>query len=151
MKYYQMTIVCSKAENIAICEPRSWNPFISARVNGCVLTTKTLQSNSNPVYNSKLLFPLTYPILNDKITMRMWSNSNGFSSNIYIANIPEHPNQSDYFNVSKILAHDGRMSSRWINIYGPEPSNRGPRTKGRIEGSCWLGRVLLSFNIMPYE
>jgi hypothetical protein len=43
------------------------------------------------------------------------------------------------------------MSTRWINIYGPEPSQRGQRTKGRAEGSCWLGRVLLAFNLMPYD
>ena len=29
--------------------------------------------------------------------------------------------------------------------------DRGPRTKGRREGSCWLGRVLLSFNLQPNE
>ena len=46
----------------------------------------------NPVYNQKLLFPLSYPILNDKITMRMWSDNKGLTSNTYIANIPEHPN-----------------------------------------------------------
>ena len=86
-----MAIVISKAENIAICEQRSWNPFISARVNGCVLPTKC-QANSNPVFNQKLMFPLTYPILNDKITMRIWSDNKGLTSNSYIANIPEHPN-----------------------------------------------------------
>lgn len=86
-----MAIVICKAENIAICEQRNWVPFISARVNGCVLTTKS-QSNMNPVYNQKLLFPLSYPILNDKITMRMWSDNKGLTSNSYIANIPEHPN-----------------------------------------------------------
>ena len=46
---------------------------------------------------------------------------------------------------------DGRMPSRWINIYGPEPSLRGVRTKGRSEGSCWLGRVLLSFNLISFD
>ena len=43
------------------------------------------------------------------------------------------------------------MPPRWINIYGPEPKNRGIRTKGRIEGSSWLGRILLAFNIMPFD
>lgn len=83
--------------------------------------------------------------------MRIWSKGIGLVSNSYIANIPEHPNQNDFFNISKLLACDGRMSTRWVNIYGPEPSQRGQRTKGRAEGSCWLGRVLLAFNLMPYD
>lgn len=83
--------------------------------------------------------------------MRIWSKGIGLQSNTYIANIPEHPNQNDFFNISKLLACDGRMTTRWINLYGPEPSQRGQRTKGRSEGSCWLGRVLLAFNLMPYD
>ena len=66
-------------------------------------------------------------------------------------NIPENPNQNDYYNISKILACDGRMTPKWINIYGLEPSQRGPRTKGKAEGSSWLGRVLLFFNLTSYD
>ena len=74
------------------------------------------------------MFPITYPILNDKIQMRLWSKVSGLSANHYIANIPEHPSSSDYFNISKLLASDGRMTSRWINLYGPEPKDRGVKT-----------------------
>ena len=87
-----MSIVISKGENIAVGETNSWNPFISARVNGCVLTSRTAANTSNPIFNSKSMFPLTYPILNDKITMRIWSDCKGLSPNIYIGNLPEHPN-----------------------------------------------------------
>lgn len=67
------------------------NPFVSMRVNGCVLATKIVSGNSNPLFNNRLQFPITYPILNDKITTRIWSKTGSFAPDIFIANIPEHP------------------------------------------------------------
>ena len=76
-----------------------------------------------------------YPILNDKITMRIWHKMPGLKANQFIANIPEHPSATDNFNLSKLLAQDGRMSARWINLYGVKPLERSGRTKGKKEGS----------------
>jgi hypothetical protein len=103
-KLYQLSIVVMKAENLPNVDGSSVHPFISARVNGCVLTSKEISKNNNPVFNSKMMFPITYPILNDKITMRVWSKTGGFSSNIYIGNIPEHPQENDWFNLSKLMS-----------------------------------------------
>lgn len=150
-KCYQLNVVVSKAENIHPISGDAVHPFISCRVNGCVLTTKIMKENQNPHFLQKLMFPITCPVLNDKITMRIWSKVSGFSANHYIANIPEHPTANDFFNISKLISCYGRMSTRWFNLYGPHPLDRGPRTKGLREGSVYLGRVLLAFSISPND
>lgn len=89
-KTYQLTAMVIKAEHLPLFEG-SVHPFISCRANGFVLTSKKVVNNSEPVFNSKINFPITYPILNDKITMRIWSENSGLSANSFIANIPESP------------------------------------------------------------
>jgi len=103
VKSYQLTIVVMKAEGLPDSGLGSVNPFVSARVNGCVLTTKIVNANKTPLFQQKLLFPISAPILNEKITARIWSNNPGLTPNTFIANIPEHPSEFDYFNLSKIL------------------------------------------------
>ena len=76
-------------------------PFVSARVSGCVLTTSS-KLNANPTFYTKLKFPIFYPVLNDRITMRIWAHRKA-QSNVFIASIPEHPNQHDNFQISKLL------------------------------------------------
>jgi len=49
------------------------------------------------------------------------------------------------------MSQDGKMPYRWINLYGTPPLLRSDKTKGKKEGSHWLGRVLISFNIIPAE
>jgi len=73
------------------------------------------------------------------------------SSNIFIANIPEHPQENDFFNISKLLNSDGRMTPRWINLYGVPPSERSIKTKSLREGTSYLGRVLFAMNMSPAE
>ena len=89
-KKYQLTITIVKSEGLPFCDTdKTVKPFISARALGCVLTTST-RSNGKAAFNAKMQFPIFYPILNDKITMRVW-HKNGWSANVFIANIPEHP------------------------------------------------------------
>ena len=83
--------------------------------------------------------------------MRLWSDGGTFSANPFIANIPEHPSEGDYFNISKLLSSDGRMPARWFNLYGIDPKERTPRTKGKREGTSYLGRILVSFSVVPHE
>jgi hypothetical protein len=82
--------------------------------------------------------------------MRMWGHRKA-KSNVFIASIPEHPNQWDNFNISKLLTQDGQMKARWFNLYGFAPYNRGSNTKSKTEGSEYLGRVLIAFNILVNE
>lgn len=149
-KQYQLSLIVMKAESLPTFDGEV-HPFISVRANGCVLTTKTISKNNNPQFNNRLQFPITYPILNDKITTRVWSKTSGFQSNIFIANIPEHPQEGDFFNLSKLLSSDGRMPAQWINLYGIPPSERSPKTKSLREGTCFLGRVLVAMSLSQNE
>jgi len=73
-KFYQVAVVVSKAElwHDNLKGGNKVKCFVSARCNGCVLTTKQAGS---PVasFQQRLAFPVFYPILNDKITMRLWA------------------------------------------------------------------------------
>ena len=81
----------------------------------------------------------------------MWHETNAVSRNVYIANIPEHPNQSDLFNITQLMANDGRMPKRWINLYGIEPLERSDRTKRKKEGTAYLGRVMIFLSMLSNE
>lgn len=83
--------------------------------------------------------------------MRLWFWCKGLLSNTFVANIPEQPDESDSFNLSKLFASEGRMPVRWINLYGVHPDNRSGRTKGLREGTEYLGRVLLAFSLISSE
>ncbi len=68
-----MTIIVAKAEHLPkVNSNDKISPFISARVNGIVQITGT-RANPNPKFKTKMQFPIFYPILNNKITMRIWS------------------------------------------------------------------------------
>lgn len=148
-KSFQMTVIVSKAEGLPKIDGKC-APFVSARVFGCVLTTP-VGRNNNPKFNAKLQFPIFYPILNNKITMRLWHKTGAMSANVFLANIPEHPSPLDQFNITKLKSQDGRMKPRWFNVYGVHPELRSDKTKSKKEGSMYLGRVLLSFNLVSNE
>lgn len=99
------------------------NSFVSVRCVGQVLTTAVIEENLSPTYSNKLQFPIFMPILNDKITIRIWNRGGRFSDQ-FIANIPEYPSHFDYFNLSKLLSMDGKMKCSWINTYGVHPADR---------------------------
>ncbi len=77
------------------------DPFISVRCCNLTLVTAPASSTSNPVYNSKFTFPVYFPLLNDKIVIRIWDKRSGMSD-IYIASIPEIPIESNFFNINSL-------------------------------------------------
>ncbi len=50
-----------------------------------------------------------------------------------------------------MLAQEGRMPTRWINLYGTDPDKRSDKTKGKKEGTSYLGRVMIAFSILPTD
>jgi hypothetical protein len=72
-----------------------------------------------------------------------------------IANVPEEPKATDFFNISKLQHTEGRMSARWISMYGTHPDDKSmfatPSTAFYLEGSSFLGRILISMSIAPCE
>ena len=131
VKSWQMTVQVDSAKDLCkVQKDDKIAPFVSARVNGMVLTTITGR-NARPVFKAKLSFPIFYPILNNKITMRLWSAKGGLKQNLYIGNIPEHPDMNDFFNLTKLQASDGSMPCRWFNVYGTPPLERSSKTTKR--------------------
>jgi hypothetical protein len=43
------------------------------------------------------------------------------------------------------------MRARWFNLYGTHPLERSSKTTGRREGSTYLGRVLIAFNLVSND
>lgn len=153
-KGFQLSVYIFKGENIANFDGKKPNAFISARVAGLVRKTKTVKNNNSPVYNQKMLFPCYFPFLNDKILLRIW-NERGNSRDDFIANIPELQSTNDFFNLSKLIAMGGRMPSKWINLYGIPDWERNSTFKAKVvhpkEGTWYMGRILLSFSLIPHE
>jgi hypothetical protein len=118
-KGYQLSVNVLKAEGLPICTGDSCNSFISVRVSGCVQTTRVIKDNFSPIYNARMCFPVHTPLLNDKITVRLWSKTNG--PDIFIANVPEYPSAFDFFNISKLMTNEGKLRATWFNLYGVPP------------------------------
>jgi hypothetical protein len=160
-KSFQLSIYVFKAESLinfpGVFGPVKPNTFISARCMGLVQKTVNIKNNSTPIYNQKLQFPCYYPILNDKILLRMWNYSTG-SSDEFIANIPEFSVSNDFFNLSKLISIGGRMPAKWINLYGIPPNERNTgfianfvKKRHPFEGTWFMGRILISFSLLPNE
>jgi hypothetical protein len=45
------------------------------------------------------MFPVYFPLLNDKIVMRIWDKRRGMPD-VFIGNIPENPFIDNWFNVN---------------------------------------------------
>lgn len=43
------------------------------------------------------------------------------------------------------------MSAKWVNLYGIVPNERSTRTRGKKEGSSFLGRILIAFSLIPND
>jgi len=70
--------------------------------------TPVLKKNQNPSFMQKLLFPVTMPMYNDRIVVRMWDKRTGQGDD-FIANIPEFPKENDFFSVNYLHAKGGTM------------------------------------------
>ena len=153
-KGFQLSCYIFKAENLAHFGNKKPNAFVSARVAGLVRKTKTVNQNDCPVFNQKMLFPCYFPFLNDKILLRIW-NERGNAKDDFIANIPEVQNNNDFFNLSKLVSMGGRMPAKWINLYGIPDKERntgfGSKIKHPKEGTAFMGRIMLSFSLLPQE
>ena len=152
-----LSVYVFKAENIVnfitkLGEEKP-NAFVSARVMGLVQRTKNVKNNNHPAFNQKMLFPCYYPILNDKILLRIWNYKSNLSDE-FIGNVPEFSLPNDYFNLSKLISIGGRMPAKWINIYCIPPKERNTgffnfsKKRHPREGTYFMGRILISFTLL---
>lgn len=156
-KSFQLSVYLFKCESLVDFEGSKCNAFISARASGLVQRTKVVPNNSAPMFNQKIMFPCYFPILNDKILLRLW-NHESRSSDEFIANIPEFSLNNDFFNISKLISMGGRMAAKWVNLYGIPPWERNSgfintfvKKRHPQEGTYFMGRILLSFSLLANE
>lgn len=155
-KQYLLNINIVKVEGIPSDDVGTkYTTYWSARVQGNSLTSGIIKDNLSPAYNCKLGFPVYLPIQNDKIIIKLWMRVSRIAADELLANIPEIPESTDFFNISKLQGNQGRMPARWYNLYGTKPQNRSrfatPSTAYYLEGPSFLGRALISMNINPHE
>jgi hypothetical protein len=158
-KSYQLSVNIYKAEGIPEEEFSVCNGFVSVRAMGLVDKTQTVEANSNPIWNSKISFPVFEPILNDKIVVRVWSKVFRGRDRL-IATIPEVPSRRDPFNITTLLSRGGVMPCRWFSLYGHPESEKtlvsqlknwtGLAKKSYV-GNVYMGRVLISMTVAPND
>lgn len=103
------------------------------------------------------MFPITFPLNNDKIVIRVW-DKRVCMSDTFIGQIPEFPQENDFFNITYLQSKGGVLPYRWFSLYGI-PKGERPNTyesnvlgyKKNPSGTCYYGRVLLSLNLTPSE
>lgn len=116
-----------------------------------------IEGNQKPKFSTRLKYPVSFPLLNDKIVMKCW-HRRAMLSDVFIANIPENPFIDGWFNVNYLQSTGGNLPFTWISMYGiPQEDRLGwfekmLSNKTRfIEGTDFMGRVLLGMNLIPHE
>ena len=89
--------------------------FISVRCVGHLLTTHVVENTRKPVFNTKMQFPITFPLMHDKIVMRIW-DKNRIMADTFIARIPEKPEDNDFFNITSLQSRGNSLPFRWVRI-----------------------------------
>lgn len=58
-------------------------------------------------------FPVTFPLMHDKIVMRIWDKSR-FGADTFLARIPEKAEDNELFNITSLQSRGGTMPFRWV-------------------------------------
>lgn len=158
-KMYQLSVSIYRADKLEKIGGKDPSCFVSVRTCGIVERTHVSESTANPIWNLKISFPASTPILNDRITIRVW-DYRPRSRDKLIATLPEVPNDHDFFNISTLISRGGAISCRWFNLYGASEEedtvwNDIKKITGLAKktyvGTCYLGRILMSMTISPNE
>ena len=115
------------------------------------------KNQTKPQFKTRILFPLYFPLSNDKIVIRIW-DQRICMTDTFIGQVPEVPTENDFFSLSFLQSRGGILPYTWFNIYGipmPErPSDFETKYLGykkMAQGTAYMGRVLLSLNLSPSE
>jgi hypothetical protein len=154
---YQLQINVAKAEGLPKLSVGAVDTFVSVRSVGSVQTTSVVRNTQTPTYNCRFMFPVFMPVFNDKIILRIWDKSS-VGADLFLANVPEVPGESDFFNINSLQAKGSFMPYRWINLYGIAPEERGNELvkfffgkNKTMEGTQWFGRLLVGMNLSQNE
>lgn len=155
-KGYVLNVNIVKAEDLPKLGLYRCDSFISVRVGNIIQRTSTVENNQKPVFSTRMVFPVFFPIMNDKIIIKLWDQH--MLGDSLIGNIPENLLNDLSFDLNYLQSAGGTIPFKWVNLYGIPKNERqtkfGKMIAGKIdyyEGTDYLGRVLLSLNLIPHE
>lgn len=153
--------------------------FVSCRVQNYVLTTK-VNKGIRPKFNQRCCFPIVLPLQNDKIIVKFWHKKmfkdqfyanipenplyeNKFHINylqstggnmpftwINLYGIPEWERDANYYKKEKTVQKPNVFKNYLRKIVGKETGQIEQKNR-YIEGTDYLGRVLLSMVLLNHE
>lgn len=77
------------------------------------MVTQVIENSQKPVFNTRMQFPVSFPVMHDKIVMRVWDKGRVLADT-FIARVPERIEDNDYFNINSLQSRGGTMAFRWV-------------------------------------
>ena len=92
------------------------------------------------------------PTWNEKIKVTLWHKDQSYldGSEVFLANVPELPSAGDVMNIATLHSKEGTMNPTWFNMYGIRPRDL-KSGMSLLHSSSFMGRVLMSFHLIPNE
>jgi hypothetical protein len=115
-KGYVLNVNIVRAEDLPKLGLYRCDSFLSVRVGNTILRTQTIEKNQKPKFSTRMVFPVHFPIMNDKVVMKLWDQK--LLGDIFIANVPENPFEDLSFDLNYLQSAGGTIPFKWVNLYG---------------------------------
>lgn len=121
-KGYVLNVNVVRAEDLPKLGLYRCDSFLSVRVGNTILRTQTVEKNQKPKFSTRLVFPVHFPLMNDKVVMKLWDQA--ALGDIFIANVPENPFEDLAFDLNYLQSAGGTIPFKWVNLYGIPKAER---------------------------
>eukprot|EP00742_Colponemidia_sp_Colp-10_P006543 GILJ01007013.1.p1 GENE.GILJ01007013.1~~GILJ01007013.1.p1 ORF type:complete len:1298 (-),score=199.01 GILJ01007013.1:115-4008(-) len=141
--FYHLFIKIMKVEDLPKMDVVGWcDPYITVTFANNTLKSEVHKNVKRVTLNSKFRIPLTTPIYEDAIALRLWDEDQ-FQKDDVIA----------IHRLSFAAVRNDTFGPCWINLYGsnPEESSLFADLPPDIEGNWYLGRMLVGANVERVE
>jgi Ca2+-dependent lipid-binding protein len=98
-KGYQLNLNIVRAQDLPIMGFYSCDAFLSAKVAGYLQTTPVIEGTQKPKFSTRIMFPVYFPLMNDKIILKLWDKRK-LMQDVFIGNVPENPFIDNWFNIN---------------------------------------------------
>lgn len=103
-----------------------------------------VEGSQKPKFSTRLKYPVTFPLLNDKIVMKTWHNG-GYLPDIFIANIPENPFVDGWFNINYLQSTGGNLPFTWVAVSNSRSACTESRPPSEGNGTKSCSAITLGF------
>ena len=121
-KSYVLNVNIVRAEDLAKLGVYRCDSFVSVRVGNVILKTPVIENNQKPIFSNRMVFPVHFPIMNDKVLIKVWDYS--MLTDTFIANAPENPLDDLSFDLNYLQSAGGTIPFKWVNLYGIPKEDR---------------------------